>query len=269
MRPVTKWNTVLNRAEDLPRIFLAPRSNRSPPAGPAPRISPCPSTCKTVRLINPKSGAMRALAVIRPNASRPIVDSSSAPPPCCTTRPARFSSARGATPSEAEGELVELAERLSVPVATTISEGSIGEDHPLAERFLGVVGSNGGTPETRALVDQADVVFFIGCRAGSEKPPSAARICAGKNKIIHCDVYLAVPGANYPVAVSLVGDAKLGLRMMNEALASTHRPLDGSRVEFAKEEKFAKFQRSPSPPSGRSNRSAWLRSLDALSMPMP
>src|SRR6266571_7978260 len=31
----------------------------------------------------------------------------------------------------------------------------------------GVVGSNGGTPETRAVVDAADLVLFVGCRAGS------------------------------------------------------------------------------------------------------
>ena len=61
--------------------------------------------------------------------------------------------------------MLELAERLSAPVATTISgKGSINEDHPLA---VGVVGSNGGTPETRAIVDQADLIIFIGCRAGS------------------------------------------------------------------------------------------------------
>ncbi len=82
--------------------------------------------------------------------------------------------------SEAEGELLELAERLSASVATTISgKGSIGEDHPLA---IGVVGSNGGTPETRAMVDQADVVFFIGCRAGSVTTERWRHPVPGKNQ---------------------------------------------------------------------------------------
>src|SRR3546814_4992389 len=58
--------------------------------------------------------------------------------------------------SGAEAELRALAELIEAPVATTVSgQGSIADDHPLA---VGVVGSNGGTPETRDIVDAADVV---------------------------------------------------------------------------------------------------------------
>ena len=61
-------------------------------------------------------------------------------------------------------ELQKLAERLSIPVATSISgKGVIAETHPLS---IGVVGSNGGVPATRALIDAADCILFIGCRAG-------------------------------------------------------------------------------------------------------
>ena len=41
---------------------------------------------------------------------------------------------------------------------------------------------------------------------------------------------------------ALIGDAKLGLTMLNQALANTKRPLDAARIEDAKEQKFAKFQ---------------------------
>ncbi len=146
----------------------------------------------------------------------------------------------GVVISQAEPELVELAERLSAPVATTISgKCSIDEQHGLA---VGVVGSNGGTPETRAIVDQADLIIFVGCRAGSVTTERWRHPAKGSTKVIHLDVDVAVPGTNYPTDAALVGDAKLGLKMLNEALAATRRPLDAARVEAAKEQKFAKFQ---------------------------
>src|SRR6266508_5448785 len=240
MRPVTKWNRVLDRAEDLPRFFreafkqittgrpgaahialpfdvqngLVNRSevwgNASFGQYPAERVAP---DAKFVE---------RAADLLR-EAAKPI-----------------FICGGGVVLSGAEKELVNLAERLSAPVATTISgKGSIDEEHPLS---LGVVGSNGGTAETRAIVDQADLVIFVGCRAGSVTTERWRHPAPGKTKVIHLDVDPAVPGANYLVDVALIGDAKFGLSMLNNALASTHRPLDASRVEFSKAEKFAKFQ---------------------------
>jgi acetolactate synthase-1/2/3 large subunit len=105
-----------------------------------------------------------------------------------------------------------------------------------------VVGSNGGTPETRAIVDGADLIFFIGCRAGSVTTERWRHPAPGTTKVIHLDVDPAVPGTNYPVDAALVGDAKLGLKMLNDSLVAIRRPLDAARVEAAKEQKFAKFQ---------------------------
>ncbi|MGZ8532818.1 MAG: thiamine pyrophosphate-binding protein [Candidatus Binatia bacterium] len=240
MRPVTKWNTVVDGAEDLPRAFrqafkqittarpgaahialpfdvqngLVARSEVYGDASfgscPAQRIAPAPNS-------------VEAAARLLTQARNPV-----------------FICGGGVLISQAEPELVELAERLSAPVATTISgKCSIDEQHQLA---VGVVGSNGGTPETRAIVDQADLIVFIGCRAGSVTTERWRHPVPGKTKVIHIDVDPKVPGVNYPTDAALVGDAKLGLKMLNEALAATRRPLDTARVEAAKEQKFAKFQ---------------------------
>jgi acetolactate synthase-1/2/3 large subunit len=61
--------------------------------------------------------------------------------------------------------------------------------------------------------------------------------------VVHLDIDPAVLGANYPVEIGLVGDAKLGLAALNDALATAmRRPLNADRVQKAKEEKFRKFQ---------------------------
>src|SRR5439155_19887240 len=146
----------------------------------------------------------------------------------------------GVVISRAESELLELAEKLSAPVATSISgKGSIDEQHALA---AGVVGSDGGTPETRAVVDAADLVVFVGCRAGSVTTERWRHPAPGKAKVIHIDVDPAVPGTSYKVDVPLIGDARLCLAALSEALQDFRSSKRNSLVEKAKSEKFAKFQ---------------------------
>jgi len=240
MRPLTKWNTVLDRAEDLPQAFreaFKQITTGRPGAahialpfdvqnGLVPRCEiwgdPNYARYPSER-VAPDADSVERAAHLLCNAANPV-----------------FICGGGVVISQAEPELLELAERLSAPVTTTISgKGSIVEEHPLA---VGVVGSNGGTPETRAIVDQADLIVFVGCRAGSVTTERWRHPMPGKTKVIHVDVDPTVPGVNYPVDVALVGDAKLALKLLNEALANVKRPHDGSRVKVAKEQKFTIFQ---------------------------
>jgi acetolactate synthase-1/2/3 large subunit len=115
----------------------------------------------------------------------------------------------------AEAALQRLAERLDLPVATTVSgQGSIAETHPNA---VGVVGSNGGRPGTRAVVDDADCVLFLGCRAGSvtterwRSPPPGTTI-------LHVDCDPGVIGASYETAAAMLCDLASGLDAINAAL---------------------------------------------------
>ena len=109
-----------------------------------------------------------------------------------------------------------------------------------------MVGSNGGTPETRAMVDQADVIVFVGCRAGSVTTERWRHPAPGKVRVVHIDVDPAVIGVNYPTEVAVVGDARLALAALREEVArSSKRParaIGRERVARAKAEKFATFQ---------------------------
>ncbi len=147
--------------------------------------------------------------------------------------------------SGAEAELVALAELLEAPVATSISgRGSISDDHPLA---VGVVGSNGGTPETRAVVDTADLIVFVGCRAGSVTTEHRSHPKPGAARIVHIDVDPAVIGTNYETEAAMVGDARLCLLAL---LKEMTRRLDGppkrpnvrELIAQAKARKFAAFE---------------------------
>jgi acetolactate synthase-1/2/3 large subunit len=239
MRPLSKWNTVLDRAADIPRVFRAAFNQMTtgrPGAahiglpydvqnGPVdrsdvwgdPSLGACPS-----RRSAPDPFHVELAAKLLRGAKAPL-----------------FICGGGVVISGAESELAELAARLSAPVATTVSgQGAIADEHPLA---VGVVGSNGGTPETRAIVDAADTVIFAGCRAGSVTTERWRHPAPGKARIIHLDVDPAVIGANYPVDVPLVADAKLALAALNEALDGMKRPLDARAVQEAKAKKFAQF----------------------------
>ena len=239
-KPLTKWNAVLDRAADIPRVFRrafeAMTSGRPGAAhialpfdvqnGPVergdvwadPTLGSFPS-----RRVAPDPAMVELASGLLRKAKQPL-----------------FICGGGVILSGAEGELLELSQKLGAPVATTISgKGSIDER---SGHSVGVVGSNGGTPETRAVVDAADLIVFVGCRAGSVTTERWRHPAPGRARIIHIDVDPSVPGANYKVDVPLVGDARLCLASLNEALEGHRRDGDLSLVEMKKGEKFAKFE---------------------------
>jgi len=236
-KPVTKWNAVLDRSADIPRTFRnafeAMTTGRAGSAhialpfdvqnGPVdrsevwgdPTYGRFPS-----RRVAPDPEFVELAAKLLRKARNPL-----------------FICGGGVVLSGAEQELQALAEKLNAPVATTVSgKGSIDER---CAHSVGVVGSNGGTPETRAVVDSADVILFIGCRAGSVTTERWRHPADGAARIIHIDVDPAVPGRNYKVDVPLIGDARLCLAALHEAV--TPREGDLSFVDRKKREKFAAF----------------------------
>ena len=137
----------------------------------------------------------------------------------------------------------ELAEALNMVVATTVSgQGVIAETHPNA---LGVVGSNGGVPATRAVMDRADLVVFVGCRAGSVTT-ERWRSPDKSVPIIHIDSDPMVLGANYRTEIAICADAYLGLAALLEAVKKDKKGADfgGDKIAAgAWSEKLAAFMK--------------------------
>jgi len=120
----------------------------------------------------------------------------------------------GVTASSAQQEIVELAEMLNIPVATSLNaKGTIPEDHPLS---VGVVGSYSRWCANR-VVSEADLVLFVGSHTGSQVTLDW-KIPAMGTPIIQIDIDPSELGRNYPTQVAMQGDAKASVRRLIEAM---------------------------------------------------
>jgi acetolactate synthase-1/2/3 large subunit len=114
----------------------------------------------------------------------------------------------GARASGAGPELVELAERLSIPVATSLNAKElIPGNHPLA---AGVPGSYSRKSANQTVLE-ADLVFFVGSQTGSQVTANWQVPRVG-TPVIQLDINPEELGRHYPNQVSLLGDAKVVLR---------------------------------------------------------
>ena len=148
----------------------------------------------------------------------------------------------GVVLARGEPAFARLVQQTGIAVATTISgQGTLPETHP---NCLGVVGSNGGVPETRDVVAGADLVLFIGCRAGSVTT-ELWRYPAKGTRILHIDSDPEVIGASYQTEVGVVSDARLALDALNAEIAGRDvSAYDGAAwIAEAKAKKWAAFNK--------------------------
>ncbi len=116
----------------------------------------------------------------------------------------------GARASGAARELVALAEKLSIPVATSLNgKDSIPGTHPLS---VGVVGTYSRESANR-VVGQADLVCFIGSETGGMTTHFWAVPKIGV-PAIQIDIDPEALGRNYPLKAAVLGDAKRTLALM-------------------------------------------------------
>ncbi len=134
----------------------------------------------------------------------------------------------GVRASGAGRELVALAEALQIPVATSLNgKDSIPGTHPLS---VGVVGSYSRESANKA-VNRADLVCFIGTETGGMTTHFWAVPKIG-TPAIQIDIEPETLGRNYPLAASVLGDAKTVLAAM---LAQADKASAKKRAAWIKE----------------------------------
>lgn len=115
--------------------------------------------------------------------------------------------------SAAWEELRALAEKLAIPVATTISgKGSIPEKHPLS---LNVCGRY--FRFANEFVKNADVLLVVGCRL-AEMSTVRWSLISDETKIVRIDIDQKALGMGYNADVALLGDAKATIGLILDGL---------------------------------------------------
>ncbi|MGE0813069.1 MAG: thiamine pyrophosphate-binding protein [Vicinamibacterales bacterium] len=245
-RPLTKWNTVCDRADQVPHAFRTAFRQMTTGRPGAVHLGlpfdvlkqPVPASDLWVQNDHAACPAWRS-------APAPDAVDGAAEAILAARRPV-FICGGGVVTSGAEAALARLAALVDAPVCTTVTgKGSLADTHPLA---VGVVGLNGGVVATRAVVQQADLVVFAGCRAGSTTTERWT-IPSRDVPIVHVDVDPAAIGANYRTAHALVGDARLALDALADRVAAALGPAGSGRLgaaaiaAAARQAKFDAFER--------------------------
>ena len=129
--------------------------------------------------------------------------------------------------SGASSQLTALAERLSIPVVTSLNgKDTVPGTHPLA---VGAVGRYSRSAANR-VVNRADLVCFVGSSTGSMTTHSW-RVPAPGTPAIQVDIDPDMLGRNYPLQVSINADARMTLAAILERAG----PRDPGREDWLAE----------------------------------
>jgi acetolactate synthase I/II/III large subunit len=217
--PVTKFNATVDAVERIPDmvrqafrvavsgspgpVHLQFRGNEGQVDAEEGEMEPlCEATFKQVPPFRPRPDLDSVKAALRllEAAEKPVIVAGG-----------------GVRASGARAELVALAEKLSIPVASSLNgKDSIPGTHPLS---VGVVGTYSRESANR-LVSEADLVCFIGSETGGMTTHFWAVPKIGV-PAIQIDINPEALGRNYPLQAAVLGDAKTVLASMVELADAT------------------------------------------------
>ena len=206
--PVTKWNTQVKRAEDIPaalaKAFFIARSGR-----PGPVLVDITKDaqfgmmdfkyipCNDIRSYFPNP----VINVSKIDDAIKLINESKKP---------YLLVGQGITLSNAEQELLDFAEKSGIPVASTLlGLGAFPPNHPLYVGYLGMHGNYAPNIKT----NDCDVLIAVGMRFDDRVTGDVSRY-AKQAKIIHIDIDFAELNKIVTNEVSIHADAKEALTLL-------------------------------------------------------
>ena len=217
LRSVTRRTESVRRTEDIPDALLRVATDVST-GRPQPGAIEIPIDfqygsanvdiphIESWPRVQPKKEAISAAAKALSEAVRPLIWAGG-----------------GVLTAGAEAELQQLAEALGAPVVTSVNgRGTLPEDHPLC------LGPLSAQPAMDPVISKADVILAVGTRFQAGSTRNWTLKIPGR--LIHLDADPGVIGRNYPAAITVLGDARLGL-------SGILRSLDGTKADPAFAEK--------------------------------
>jgi acetolactate synthase-1/2/3 large subunit len=232
-KPVTRLSTMLPTSERMPdlmkRVLRAALSARPGPVHlnlPADLVSqPIPYIHYPWQHYRPHSETIDREAV--EEAARLLVEAET---PCILA-------GHGVTLSGGWEELMKLATRLRIPVATTLkAKGVFPENHPLS---LGVFGFAGhARADAYLLSGRVDVLLAIGTSLGEFQTQAWHPRLQPTVGLIQVDLDPHEIGKNYPTDVGIVGDARATLQALHDQVDRAFQgviqgdPLERLRTEI-------------------------------------
>ena len=209
-RSVTKYGVTVRNREDLGRIikmaFYIARTGK-----PGPVLVDIPKDIQTASgsAIYPEKVDIRGYKI---NESVHIGQLKRAYKLLKSAKKPLILAGGGINIAQANDLLLQFAEKLDVPVVTTImGKGAIPTKHAL---YVGNCGMHGKYAANKA-VSECDVLFSIGTRF-NDRITGDLNEFAPKAKIVHIDVDTASISRNVVVDVPVVADAKIALEKLLE-----------------------------------------------------
>lgn len=212
-RPVTKLSVMLPSAERAPDIVrTAIRTAMTGRRGPVHLSLPADLLRRPTRntISPPARYRAETNAVDRDGVADALRLLKAAKRPCVLA-------GHGVALARGSEELLQLAEQLEIPVATSPKgKGVFPENHPLS---LGVLGFGGhDAAENYFASGEIDVALVIGSSLNEFVTNAWTIPLRPQKALIQIDIDPGSIGKNYPVDVALVGDAKATLRELRTQL---------------------------------------------------